>query len=288
MPAKTLLVMTPSLLANEVLSHLAATRPGDYLVFHIGDRPDTVLPQGSVALANPSYRAFLRFLDANKCSEAVFAAHLRATSGVWVQVLLQPRLVMMILGLLARGTLPSAHTLLNHLAGDLKRRNIQIAHPHSMCPQLKIKAAEQVRGTLTHQEVNDFKRLVVHFRRSARIVRESVLLGINDGRQPELLREEATTTDHMVGQLDRAAARQFARVILFKRSNDPSNITYPVIGPATIRLAAQRGISDVIVTQTCVVQAKDETLLLCRRNGISLTVLDAALPAGPDAPEGIA
>jgi hypothetical protein len=270
----TLLVTTPSALADEMSKELNKSRSGRYLIFSIGDFPLGNVPPGSRKVLLPTYSTFLRFVDASNVGEVFFAAKLSVSPFLWMQALLDPRVLFPILRGEAR---PTANFLLEAVVDkDLEARGIEIGHPHRLGPAFKLTGGDQVdnfRGDIANKlRVFPLKPLPD----SATIVPESRILGLTEKGELEVIATEARGTDQLLSSLKRKRLDRYQRIILHKVTADKTQISYPVIGVKTVEMCSDYGVTDIFLDRDGVVQGKDEMVRLARSCRISLRSMQEA------------
>jgi DUF1009 family protein len=270
----TLFVATPSLLATELISEFQTSHTDPFKVLWMGAQGALPLPEGSKIVSSSTYSGFLQFLDETGASRVVFAANLTARPKFWAEALLHRH----VLAKLARFELPSANLLLGAVAADFRRKNIEVMHPHNIS---RIRFRLQNTEQFLQPGVADISNIIrshvatARLRRSVRIIRETALYGVLHNGEVEELAVEWLSTDQVIRRLSKIDRSKFQRIVLFKRSNDETMITYPVIGTATIENAADHGVTDIIISYGCVIQGKAEMLSLARARGVSIRILES-------------
>ena len=264
----TLIVTTLSPLAVELVNELAKSGHR-YKVYALGGLEGVSLPPGSKVVQSPSYFAFLRFLDANPdISDVVFAAKLFANVRFWTEALRDRRLMRAII---LERRIPTAALLLEGVVEDIRARDVTIRHPHWIGRAWRVGLNEQLHSPM-HELGNRLRAFVVSKRvaRSPIIVPESRLFGVTEDGMIEPIRTERTDTEGLMRSLRRKNLSRFSRVVLYKSTEDNTQITYPVIGLKTIQDAVQFGITDIVISADCVVQGKEAVLRLAEEHHISI------------------
>ncbi len=266
----TLLVTTPNALADELAKALRAQGRA-YKVFAIGPYPEGTHPPGSVTVTTSSYRSFLRFVDNSDIGDIVFAASLYASPQLWLEALLDWRILGPLLRLEHR---PSTTHLLEAICEDLSSRNVGITHPHYIGGDaFRLTGADQFdagRADLTNRiRLDKLKRM----RESAITLRESRILGITHDDELEEIAVEWLNTSWLLRCLGWKDLSRFQRVILYKTGGDRTLISYPVIGTTTLRDCRRYGVTDILLDVDGVVQGKQEVIRMAREAGISIRTI---------------
>jgi hypothetical protein len=266
-----LIVTTPTPLAREILRELE--RSGEaYKVYALGALHHVRLPPGSKVARKPSYFEFRRYLDDHpEITEIYFVAKLNAGFRFWGEALIDGRALKK---MIMERRLPSASLLLELIAEDISARSKTIRHPHGISKKFKLGSEEQIN--LSGSDLtNDLRGFMIDMPRKHRVstIEETWLLGVKHNQEIKGLGSEWFDTANVLRKLKYADLSEYARIVLYKYSNDNTNIVYPVIGVTTIQDAIRYGITDILITADCVIQAKAVTLTLAEDHGISIRIL---------------